>query len=187
MVGLHFLFLHESGSNSPLGAGVNVDKIYFHPYYSEKDILGLTFALLLGLGVVLIFPNLFGDPENFLPANVLVTPAHIQPEWYFLFAYAILRAIPNKLGGVVALLLAILILAILPFLPRGQFRGLPFYPPGKLLFWALISIFFLLTYIGAQPVEAPFILLGQLLRVLYFRYFLLAWGLNSLWDVLLAK
>jgi len=131
---VHFLFLHETGSNRPLGAGRNVDKIYFHPYFSEKDLFGFFVALLGFLSLVLLAPNLFGDPENFLPANVLVTPAHIQPEWYFLFAYAILRAIPNKLGGVIALLLAILILALLPFMPSRNFRGLVFYPVGKFIF-----------------------------------------------------
>lgn len=179
LVGVHFLFLHETGSNRPLGAGSNTDKIYFHPYFSEKDLFGLFVALLAFLRLVLLAPNLFGDPENFLPANVLVTPAHIQPEWYFLFAYAILRAIPNKLGGVIALLLAILILAILPFMPSRNFRGLVFYPIGKLIFWGLVSVFFLLTYIGAKPVEVPFIFIGQILRIVYFSYFLLARGANK--------
>ena len=187
LVGVHFLFLHETGSNRPLGAGSNTDKIYFHPYFSEKDLFGLFVALLAFLRLVLLAPNLFGDPENFLPANVLVTPAHIQPEWYFLFAYAILRAIPNKLGGVIALLLAILILAILPFMPSRNFRGLVFYPIGKLIFWGLVSVFFLLTYIGAKPVEVPFIFIGQILRIVYFSYFLLARGANKAWDIILSK
>ena len=131
---VHFVFLHETGSNNPLGSMRNIDKIFFHPYFSEKDIFGAIIAISVFFILILLAPNLFGDPENFLPANVLVTPAHIQPEWYFLFAYAILRAIPNKLGGVIALLMAILVLGTLPFQPRPKFRRIRFYPPGKILF-----------------------------------------------------
>ena len=115
LVGVHFLFLHETGSNNPLGLSANIDKVPFHPYFAEKDIFGARVFLLIYLLIVLEFPNLFGDPENFIPANSLVTPVHIQPEWYFLFAYAILRAIPNKLGGVIALVCAIIVLIVCPF------------------------------------------------------------------------
>lgn len=187
IVGVHFLFLHEKGSNNPLGLPGHADKISFFPYFAEKDIFGVAISIFLILSVVLFSPNLFGDPENFLLANALVTPAHIQPEWYFLFAYAILRAIPNKLGGVVALLCAILILIIFPFLPPRKFKSLSFYPLGKFLFWLLVRVFFLLTYVGAIPVEAPFITLGQALRVIYFSYFFLFRPLNQGWDYFLSK
>jgi len=133
-VGVHFIFLHETGSNNPLGISANVDKVPFHPYYAEKDLLGLFLFMFVYLRIVLIRPNLFGDPENFIPANSLVTPVHIQPEWYFLFAYAILRAIPNKLGGVIALVLAILILIICSVSKANKFRSLAFYPLGKIYY-----------------------------------------------------
>jgi len=110
------------------------DKIPFHPYFRIKDTVGFLFILLGLISVTLLVPNLMGDPENFNTANPLVTPIHIQPEWYFLFAYAILRSIPNKLGGVVALLLSILILLIMPFWHKRSFRGLPFYPVNKIFF-----------------------------------------------------
>ena len=134
LVGIHFLFLHERGSNNPLGLPGNTDKIPFAPYFVEKDLIGVRAFALGILLIVLLAPNLFGDPENFLLANALVTPAHIQPEWYFLFAYAVLRAIPNKLGGVIALVRAIAILRILPFLSPRKIKRLTFYPPGKYLF-----------------------------------------------------
>jgi ubiquinol-cytochrome c reductase cytochrome b subunit len=125
---------------------------------------------------------LLGDPDNFIPANPISTPVHIKPEWYFLFAYAILRSIPNKLGGVVALVLSILILIILPFTNIYKFRANQFYPINKLLFWGFITIASLLTWIGARPVEDPFILIGQVLTVMYFSYFLLVPIRRKLWD-----
>lgn len=187
LVGVHLLFLHSTGSSNPLGLDVKVDKIPFHPYFREKDLFGFFYMLLIFFCVVLYIPNVFGDPENFIPANSLVTPVHIQPEWYFLFAYAILRAIPNKLGGVIALVCAILVLLVLPFIPKRKFNSLAFYPLGKLYFWRLVITFFMLTYIGAKPVEDPFISLGQLLSVYYFTYFFLSRSLNKLWDYLLSK
>ena len=122
---------------------------------------------------LLQIPWTLGDVENFIPANPLVTPVHIQPEWYFLFAYAILRSIPRKLGGVLALLLSVLILLILPFYRKfSKFQRLALLPLRKRLFWAFIAVFFLLTWIGSRPVEEPFILIGQVLTVYYFLYFL---------------
>lgn len=112
---VHLLFLHQTGSGNPLGLQRDVDKLPFHPYFTVKDLVGFLFILAFLILLSLIDPYLLGDAENFNPANPLVTPVHIQPEWYFLFAYAILRSIPNKLGGVIALLLSILILAVIPF------------------------------------------------------------------------
>lgn len=169
---IHFLFLHQTGSNNPLGIKIEGDKIPFHPYFRIKDLVGFLVILLALITITLLTPNLLGDPENFNAANPLVTPVHIQPEWYFLFAYAILRSIPNKLGGVVALLLSILILVILPFWHKRNFRGLAFYPLNKILFWFLVRVVFVLTWIGAKPVEEPYVLIGQLYTVLYFGYFL---------------
>nr|QCF45873.1 cytochrome b [Eremias vermiculata] len=169
---VHLLFLHETGSNNPTGLNSNSDKIPFHPYYSYKDALGALIMLFFLLSLALFSPNLLGDPENFTPANPLVTPPHIKPEWYFLFAYAILRSIPNKLGGVLALLFSILILLILPMTHLSKQRTLSFRPISQGLFWLLISDVLILTWIGGQPVEHPFIILGQLASALYFLIFL---------------
>nr|YP_010343371.1 cytochrome b [Trichiurus lepturus]UNZ13151.1 cytochrome b [Trichiurus lepturus] len=169
---LHLLFLHETGSNNPLGLNSNVDKISFHPYFSYKDLLGFAIMLMLLTTIALFSPNLLGDPDNFTPANPMVTPPHIKPEWYFLFAYAILRSIPNKLGGVIALLASILILMTTPFLHTSKFRGLNFRPASQFLFWTLIANVIILTWIGGMPAEQPFIIIGQLASCLYFSLFL---------------
>nr|YP_010567622.1 cytochrome b [Artemia urmiana]UZC53561.1 cytochrome b [Artemia urmiana]WOZ14041.1 cytochrome b [Artemia parthenogenetica]WOZ14054.1 cytochrome b [Artemia parthenogenetica] len=169
---IHLLFLHQSGSNNPLGINANVDKLPFHPYFTIKDTVGFMILVFLLVALSLTNPYLLGDPDNFIPANPLVTPAHIQPEWYFLFAYAILRSIPNKLGGVIALVSSILILISLPFTFKPKFRGLEFYSMAQPLFWSWVSVFLLLTWIGARPVEEPYIVLGQILTCLYFSYFL---------------
>nr|AIG53335.1 cytochrome b [Ctenotus sp. DLR-2014a] len=170
---LHLLFLHETGSNNPTGLSSNTDKIPFHPYFSYKDLLGATLLLMALLLLALFSPNLLGDPENFTPANPLVTPPHIKPEWYFLFAYAILRSIPNKLGGVLALLFSILILMFVPALHTSKQRGNAFRPFSQALFWALISNIIILTWIGGQPVEDPFIIIGQIASTTYFIIFLI--------------
>lgn len=115
---VHLLFLHQTGSNNPLGLNRNIDKIPFHPYFVYKDIVGFLIIIRRLTFLVLTNPYLLRDPENFTPANPLVTPIHIQPEWYFLFAYAILRSIPNKLGGVIALFISISILFIIPFINK---------------------------------------------------------------------
>lgn len=182
---IHLLFLHQTGSNNPLGIKREVDKIPFHPYFSIKDLVGFLFILIALISLTLLNPNLLGDPENFNPANPLVTPVHIQPEWYFLFAYAILRSIPNKLGGVIALLISILILAIIPFWHKRNFRGLSFYPLNKFFFWFIVGTVFILTWIGAKPVEDPYVFIGQLFTVIYFGYFLLAPVILRFWDNLL--
>nr|AAS90425.1 cytochrome b [Esox americanus americanus] len=170
---LHLLFLHETGSNNPVGINSDADKIPFHPYFSYKDLLGFTFMLLILASLALFSPNLLGDPDNFIPANPLVTPPHIKPEWYFLFAYAILRSIPNKLGGVLALLFSILILMLVPVLHTSKQRGITFRPLTQFLFWFLVADMLILTWIGGMPVEHPFIIIGQITSVIYFTIFLL--------------
>nr|ACR40577.1 cytochrome b [Astyanax nasutus] len=170
---LHALFLHETGSNNPAGLNSDSDKISFHPYFSYKDLLGFMIMLSALTSLALFSPNLLGDPENFTPANPLVTPPHIKPEWYFLFAYAILRSIPDKLGGVLALLFSILVLMLVPLLHTSKQQGLTFRPLTQFLFWALVADVLILTWIGGMPVEHPFIIIGQVASALYFMLFLI--------------
>nr|ATF28628.1 cytochrome b [Peuceptyelus minutus] len=182
---LHIFFLHQTGSNNPLGLQSNMDKIPFHPYFSIKDLMGFMIILMMFMMLNLMEPYMLGDPDNFLPANSLVTPIHIKPEWYFLFAYAILRSIPNKLGGVIALVMSILILLIIPFLQKSKFRGMSFYPLSQFLFWMMVSTTMLLTWIGARPVEEPFINIGMTLTILYFSFFFIEPLSNKFWDKLI--
>jgi len=170
---VHLLFLHQTGSNNPLGVNSNINKIPFHPYFSIKDAFGFILILWGLITLTLNNPFLLGDTENFIPANPLVTPVHIQPEWYFLFAYAILRSIPNKLGGAVALVLSIAILLILPVTQIRALRRSQFYPVAQINFWVIFRTVILLTWIGARPAEDPYIFVGQLLTINNFAYFIL--------------
>nr|ADD83040.1 cytochrome b [Habrophlebiodes zijinensis] len=186
MTMIHLLFLHQTGSNNPLGLNSNVDKIPFHPYFSFKDVVGFMLLISTLTLLTLLNPYLLGDPDNFIPANPLVTPIHIQPEWYFLFAYAILRSIPNKLGGVIALVMSIAVLFLLPFIFSNKLRSLSFYPINKFLFWSMLSMVIMLTWIGARPVENPYILTGQILTIMYFFNFILSSISFKLWDEMIG-
>lgn len=185
LVIIHLIFLHETGSSNPIGLNRNFFKIPFNPYYSIKDSLGFLILIITLILICLLNPYILSDPENFNTANSIITPIHIQPEWYFLFAYAILRSIPNKLGGVIALLFSILILLILPFNIIYKIKRFKFYLINQILFWNFIRIFIILTWIGARPVENPYILIGQIYSTLYFLYFLFYPLINKFYDDIL--
>lgn len=174
------MFLHETGSNNPLGVPSDYDKVPFHVYFTSKDLVGFILFIIGLAGLALLYPTALSDPENFIPANPLVTPPHIQPEWYFLFAYAILRSIPKKLGGVIALVRAILVLFLVPVLHFSGQNACCYRPLGQFVFWLIVGKFFILTWIGSQPVEEPYILIGQLASVFYFfRFLVLVPGIGA--------
>lgn len=170
---VHLMALHEHASNNPLGINSNVDKIPFHPYFIYKDLFGIIiFAIVFSL-FIYFAPNVLGHSDNYIPANPLVTPPHIVPEWYFLPFYAILRSIPNKLGGVIAMVGAILILLLLPLLHTNDIRSSSFRPIQKKIFWAFMANFLILGWIGGQPVEDPYVFVGQISTIFYFSYFII--------------
>nr|ASN74423.1 cytochrome b [Trachelipus rathkii] len=182
MAALHIMFLHQTGSSNPLGLKSNSLKLTLHPYFTMKDIIGVLLFILVLTSMCLWNPYMLGDPENFNLANPLNSPPHIQPEWYYLFAYAILRSIPNKLGGVIALVLSIMVLYTLPFSSKKKIQSLQFYPVNQLLLWSFFSVASLLTWIGAKPVEAPYIITGQILTIMYFSFFMIEPMLSKTWD-----
>ena len=179
---IHLLFLHQSGSKNPTGVYKNIDKRPFHNYFSTKDLAGFIILLVLIILLALLYPTALTDPENFIPAKPLVTPTHIQPEWYFLFAYAILRSIPKKLGGVVALVAAILVWFIVPLTHRSWKQASTYRPLNQLNFWILIITFIILTWIGSQPIEEPFIIIGQVTSTLYFLIFTVIFPLTAVLE-----
>nr|YP_010692585.1 cytochrome b [Tricentrus gammamaculatus]WBV77326.1 cytochrome b [Tricentrus gammamaculatus] len=182
MVIIHLFMLHATGSSNPMGLNSKIDKVPFHPYYSIKDLMGMSITLMITLMLNMMEPYMLSDPDNFMPADPMVTPVHIQPEWYFLFAYAILRSIPNKLGGVLALFMSIIILMIMPMSMNMKFKGLNFYPMSQIYYWMFISNFILLTWIGSQPVELPFTMTGVILTIGYFSYFIMDPLMTNMWD-----
>jgi ubiquinol-cytochrome c reductase cytochrome b subunit len=172
LVLVHLSLLHEAGSNNPLGINKNVDTVSFYPYFYVKDLLAFFVLIALFSFFVFFFPNALGHADNYIPANPLVTPAHIVPEWYFLPFYAILRSIPDKLGGVVAMVAAILILLLLPIINTSEIRSTKFRPLYGLAYWFLVSDFLILGWIGQQPVETPYLEVGQIATAFYFLFFL---------------
>lgn len=162
----HLILLHKPGSSNPTGVKPDYDKIKFFPYFLTKDITPALIISIIIITLVCINPNLLGDVENYNPARATTTPPHIQPEWYFLFAYAILRSIPSKLGGVLAMVGSILCLLILCYKPYKFNKK--FSPIKKILFWTFISTVLLLTWIGANPVEPPYLIIGRIITIVYF-------------------
>jgi len=170
---VHLSLLHTTGSNNPLGINTNVDTIPFYPYFYVKDLLAFLTMLAFFSFFVFFFPNILGHSDNYIPANPLVTPPHIVPEWYFLPFYAILRSIPDKLGGVVAMISAILILLLLPIINTSDVRSSKFRPLFSIAYWFLVADFILLGWIGQKPVESPYIEIGMAATVFYFFFLLI--------------
>nr|WAP91484.1 cytochrome b [Opisthoteuthis massyae] len=181
MVLLHFLFLHEKGSSNPLGVMSNLDKVPFHQYHTYKDVLGFLIMLFILIELVTLCPNYLGDAENFIPANPLVTPEHIKPEWYFLFAYAILRSVPSKMGGVISLVMSLLILFFCSLLHMKNSVGITYNVMSQFFFWLLIMSFMMLTWIGGCPVEYPYEMIGRIFSVSYFMCFLVRPIFDGIW------
>uniref|UniRef100_A0AAU8HNF6 Cytochrome b n=1 Tax=Brachiopoda sp. TaxID=3230945 RepID=A0AAU8HNF6_9BILA len=182
--GVHLLFLHETSSGNPLGLRADTDMVSFHPFFTFKDLLGALIFIMTLLLISTLYPFLLSDPDNFIKANPLSTPVHIMPEWYFLWAYAILRSIPNKLGGVTAMASAIIILAILPLIHCAKLRPLSFYPVNQILFWFFITNVILLTWIGSKPVEPPYEAIGLSLTATYFGLLLASPPTQVIWEKL---
>lgn len=173
LVVVHLLALHVDGSNNPLGISSSTDKLSFHPYFTIKDLLGFILFFIFFASFVFFAPNVLGHSDNYCEADPLVTPAHIVPEWYFLAQYAILRGIPNKLLGVIALVASILVLLLLPILHVSKIRSSAYRPIYKKFYWLFIANFFFLVWLGAQPAEEPYVFLAQLASAYYFAYFLI--------------
>jgi len=178
---MHLIALHDSaGSGNPLGVSGNFDRLPFAPYFIFKDLITI-FLFILGLSIFVFFaPNILGDSENYVVANPMQTPPAIVPEWYLLPFYAILRSIPNKLLGVIAMFAAIVILLVMPFTDLSRSRGIQFRPLSKIAFYIFIANFLILMQLGAKHVESPFIEFGQISTVLYFSHFVIIVPLISL-------
>ena len=178
---MHLIALHDSaGSGNPLGVSGNFDRLPFAPYFIFKDLITI-FLFILGLSIFVFFaPNILGDSENYVVANPMQTPPAIVPEWYLLPFYAILRSIPNKLLGVIAMFAAIVILLVMPFTDLSRSRGIQFRPLSKIAFYIFIANFLILMQLGAKHVESPFIEFGQISTVLYFSHFVIIVPLVSL-------
>ena len=181
---LHLAALHQHGSNNPLGIDIKKkgDTIPFHPYYTIKDLFGLGVFLTIFVAVIAYAPNYMGHPDNYIPANPLVTPSHIVPEWYFLPFYAILRAVPDKLFGVLAMFAAIAVLFVLPWLDRSPIRSAKFRPVYFIFFWVFLADCILLGYCGAMPAEPPWVLISQLATAYYFAHFLVILPILGLYE-----
>lgn len=173
VAGLHLVLLHQHGSNNPLGIDSGTYKISFYPYFYVKDMFSFLCFILFFSIFVYFYPNFLGHPDNYIQADPLKTPAHVVPEWYYLPFYAILRSIPDKLGGVIAMGGAVAMLATLPYLNTGEVRSSIFRPIYRMLFWIFVVNVLCLTVIGQIPVKEPFVTIGQVCTCVYFGYFLI--------------
>jgi ubiquinol-cytochrome c reductase cytochrome b subunit len=170
---LHMITLHQHGSSNPNGITGNVDRVPMHPYFLFKDLVTIFFFFLVLSVIIFYYPNLLGHSDNYIPANPMSTPASIVPEWYLLPYYAILRSIPNKLLGVIAMFASLFILLIMPIADTSRIRGNQFRPLMKFFFWVFVVNFFILMWIGSQHPEYPFTVVGQFSTALYFLFFVL--------------
>lgn len=183
VVMLHLVALHRFGSSNPTGLEITKkDKIPFHPYYTFKDLYGLSVYLTVYAGFVFFAPNFFSEPDNYIPANPLVTPPHIVPEWYFLPFYAILRSIPSKLGGVLAMFLAVIVLALIPWLDKHKVKSARYRPIFKKLFWVFLINCLVLGWVGANPPDGAFIIIGRMATLYYFAHFFILYPLLSKFE-----
>jgi quinol-cytochrome oxidoreductase complex cytochrome b subunit len=187
LVIIHLSLLHENGSNNPLGSNSNVDNISFYPYFYVKDLFSFFILALVFSFFVFFYPNILGHSDNYIPANAMSTPAHIVPEWYFLPFYAILRSIPDKLGGVLAMISAILVLFLLPIISTADTRSTKFRPLFGLAYWFLVSDFILLGWIGQKPVESPYIEIGMFATGFYFFFLIILIPVLGYLESKLAK
>jgi quinol-cytochrome oxidoreductase complex cytochrome b subunit len=170
---IHLALLHKDGSNNPIGSDTGIDDLPFYPYFAAKDVFAFFCFMLFFATFVFYFPNVLNHPDNYIPADPLQTPAHVVPEWYFLPYYAILRSIPHKVGGILAMVGAILVLFLLPFIDSSYIRNTTYRPIFKICFWLFIADFIILTWIGQKPVKDTYIFVGQIATVYYFAFFLI--------------
>lgn len=184
---LHLALLHNNGSNNPIGVNTKGRNLTFYPYFYVKDLFGFLIIIIV-LGIFVFFmPNLLGHADNFIIANPIVTPAHIVPEWYFLPFYAILRSIPHKLGGIIAIGAALVGLMVLPFINTSEVRSTRFRPVFKVLFWIFVVNTLILGWIGQKGVEYPYVEIGQFATVFYFGFLFIGLPLVGLWEKKLIR
>lgn len=187
LVIIHIALLHKDGSSNPLGVESNSDKIPFYPYFYVKDLFAFMCFLVFFSIILFYYPNMLGHPDNYIPANPLKTPLHIVPEWYFLPFYAILRSIPSKVGGVIGMFGAIVVLLLLPYINTSKIRSATFRPVFRFLFWFLFMDFILLGWLGQAPIEQPFVIISQLATFFYFVYFIIIFPIIGIIESILLK
>jgi ubiquinol-cytochrome c reductase cytochrome b subunit len=185
LAALHLLALHQHGSSNPAGVTGNIDRLPMHPYFIFKDLVTIFLFFLVLAIIIFYYPNLMGHSDNYIPANPMSTPASIVPEWYLLPYYAILRSIPNKLLGVIAMFASLLILLVMPLVDTSRIRGNQFRPIMKFFFWIFVANFFILMWIGSQHPTAPFVAIGQVATTLYFSWFLLIVPMTGIIEITL--
>jgi quinol-cytochrome oxidoreductase complex cytochrome b subunit len=169
---LHLALLHKVGSNSPIGSDTGTDDVPFYPYFVAKDLFAFAIYLSVFGALVLYFPNVLNHPDNCIPADSMQTPAHVVPEWYFLPYYAILRSIPHKTLGILAMLGSLFVLFLIPFINTSLIRNTTYRPLFKICFWIFIADFVVLTWVGQKPVKDYFVLTGQIATFYYFLFFI---------------